>query len=438
MRHRPERQPDGLLPGQPARRHRLLRPLRATRHVAPRREPVRRGERQAQVLRPVTGRAPERSAGRARSAACAPTSPAEEGICTTMIPCTEDKDCKDPVRSTCAATFLTQLYSKNTTLEADNLYCLQKNCQSGASSCSPGQSCLPLLVPAAAHPPDICVPNCDSAQNCPPNSGLLPADLGTGQPGDLHPGAARLHLRDGHQLPGRQVPLRRRSRTPTRGSSSARSSATATPTAPSSTATRGPSPASCAATGRATARAPTRTAATPAARRPTARATRTPSASFRRRPRSRPTSGPACARARWPRTNDARLRAARRHRPDLSPLPHRGRPDLGPGSDRCLLPRVRSGCPAASNGNCVGDLKCRQVDPSDASTHRSARRSARSTTTATPIAGAPGSRSAPPPASARLSRPAGKACLKDNQCQSKSCQKPDGGAWAGTCAEPTP
>jgi hypothetical protein len=112
----------------------------------------------------------------------------EEGVCTTMIPCTEDKDCKDPVRSTCAATFLKQLYSKNTTLEADHLYCLQKDCQSGASSCSPGQSCLPLLVPASAHAPDICVPNCDSQQNCPPNHVCFRKISGPANPAICIPG----------------------------------------------------------------------------------------------------------------------------------------------------------------------------------------------------------------------------------------------------------
>jgi hypothetical protein len=93
----------------------------------------------------------------------------QEGVCTTMPPCTLDSDCTDPVRSTCAATFLKELYSGNTTLYADHLYCLQKNCQSGESFCSPGQSCLPLLVPAGSHAPDICVPNCDSQGRCPPN-----------------------------------------------------------------------------------------------------------------------------------------------------------------------------------------------------------------------------------------------------------------------------
>ncbi len=112
----------------------------------------------------------------------------DQGVCTTMIPCTEDKDCKDPVRSTCAATFLTQLYSQNTTLKANNLYCLQKNCQSGASSCSPGQSCLPLLVPAAAHAPDICVPNCDSASNCPPNHVCFQKISGPANPAICIPG----------------------------------------------------------------------------------------------------------------------------------------------------------------------------------------------------------------------------------------------------------
>jgi hypothetical protein len=115
-----------------------------------------------------------------------------EGVCTNMIPCTTDTDCKDPVRSTCATTFLTQLYAKDTALVTDNtannLYCLQKNCQSGASACSPGQSCLPLLVPASAHAPDICVPNCDAAQNCPPNHVCFQKISGPANPAICIPG----------------------------------------------------------------------------------------------------------------------------------------------------------------------------------------------------------------------------------------------------------
>lgn len=112
----------------------------------------------------------------------------DEGVCTTMTPCTLDSDCTDPVRSTCATTFLHQLYSNNTSLQADHLYCLQKNCQSGASSCSPGQSCLPLLVPASAHAPDICVPNCDSQQSCPPNHVCFQKISGPANPAICIPG----------------------------------------------------------------------------------------------------------------------------------------------------------------------------------------------------------------------------------------------------------
>jgi hypothetical protein len=94
----------------------------------------------------------------------------DEGVCVTMQPCTNDVDCPNPVRSTCAATFLRdQLYPSHPDLHLDNLYCLQKNCLSGGASCAPGQSCLPKLIPAAANPPDICVPNCDSKGRCPPN-----------------------------------------------------------------------------------------------------------------------------------------------------------------------------------------------------------------------------------------------------------------------------
>jgi hypothetical protein len=37
----------------------------------------------------------------------------DEGVCVTMHPCDADSDCPNPVRSTCAATFLNQLYTKN-------------------------------------------------------------------------------------------------------------------------------------------------------------------------------------------------------------------------------------------------------------------------------------------------------------------------------------
>jgi hypothetical protein len=93
----------------------------------------------------------------------------DEGVCTTLRPCREDQDCRDPVRSACAAMFLASLYADAPQLARDHLFCLQTGCRANRTACSPGETCLQEVIPASAHPPDICVPNCDSHLRCPPN-----------------------------------------------------------------------------------------------------------------------------------------------------------------------------------------------------------------------------------------------------------------------------
>lgn len=92
-----------------------------------------------------------------------------EGVCTTMKPCGVDSDCKDPVRSVCAATFLASVYAQADNLKRNHLYCLQTGCKASGTFCSPGETCLQDVIPANSNPPDICVPNCDSKMQCPPN-----------------------------------------------------------------------------------------------------------------------------------------------------------------------------------------------------------------------------------------------------------------------------
>jgi hypothetical protein len=114
---------------------------------------------------------------------------AAEGVCITGNPCSQDVDCRDPVRSTCAATFLKQLYTGAVAdLQADHLYCLQEGCIGGDTACSPGETCLPKVIPAAGHPPDICVPNCDSQGHCPPNHFCLSEISGPANPKVCIPG----------------------------------------------------------------------------------------------------------------------------------------------------------------------------------------------------------------------------------------------------------
>jgi hypothetical protein len=93
------------------------------------------------------------------------------GVCTTMSPCDTNQDCLDPVRSVCATSFLSNsIYPMaRNDLKLDHLFCLQTGCKSRGTSCSPGETCLQEVIPTSANPPDICVPNCDSHNRCPPN-----------------------------------------------------------------------------------------------------------------------------------------------------------------------------------------------------------------------------------------------------------------------------
>lgn len=92
----------------------------------------------------------------------------DTGVCMSITPCTGDGDCRDPVRSTCATTFVKKIYTTPASFKNDHLWCLQAGCQERRTACSPGESCLRDLVPPESHPPDICVPNCDSNLKCPP------------------------------------------------------------------------------------------------------------------------------------------------------------------------------------------------------------------------------------------------------------------------------
>jgi hypothetical protein len=92
----------------------------------------------------------------------------DEGVCVMGTVCSRDSDCKDPARSTCAASVVKNLVP-SPHAHADHLHCVQYGCQMGGAACSPGESCLPNLVMPQSKPLDVCVPHCDSALGCPPN-----------------------------------------------------------------------------------------------------------------------------------------------------------------------------------------------------------------------------------------------------------------------------
>lgn len=92
----------------------------------------------------------------------------DEGICIAAPTCSENSDCPDPIRSTCLGALLRDYYP-NRSFHSDGLQCLQAHCKTTQASCPPGEACLAHILPTTSLVPDICVPNCDSNLNCPPN-----------------------------------------------------------------------------------------------------------------------------------------------------------------------------------------------------------------------------------------------------------------------------
>lgn len=91
-----------------------------------------------------------------------------EGVCMTISTCQANSDCRDPVRSVCMGELLKSTYPASP-LVSDHTYCLQTGCRNDGTACSPGEVCLRNVFPKESKPSDICVPQCDSNNNCPPN-----------------------------------------------------------------------------------------------------------------------------------------------------------------------------------------------------------------------------------------------------------------------------
>lgn len=112
----------------------------------------------------------------------------DEGVCMTVSSCETNSECRDPTRATCMSALLLDTYGSKAQFKADHAYCLQTGCNASGSSCSPGESCLRKKLSQAAHPPDICVPNCDANQNCPPNYFCITALYSKASPAVCIPG----------------------------------------------------------------------------------------------------------------------------------------------------------------------------------------------------------------------------------------------------------
>jgi hypothetical protein len=105
----------------------------------------------------------------------------DQGVCLAMNVCSVDEDCRGGVLNTCGSTVLKAMFPR-APFQTSNLQCVATACKARGTGCPQGESCLPLLVPPTTPVPDICVPNCDSDRNCPPNYTCWPQLSGPGSP----------------------------------------------------------------------------------------------------------------------------------------------------------------------------------------------------------------------------------------------------------------
>ncbi len=111
----------------------------------------------------------------------------DKGVCLATSTCTTNRDCRDPVRSTCSSEVVGKVVS-SALGRTDHGYCLQTDCKKNQAACSPGEVCLLKVVPESTGAPDMCVPSCDANLNCPPNSGCFAAFYGPLAPPICVPG----------------------------------------------------------------------------------------------------------------------------------------------------------------------------------------------------------------------------------------------------------
>jgi len=111
---------------------------------------------------------------------------ADTGLCIRMPVCAQDADCLSATYNICATSLVRSLSSSAAALlRLDHLNCVHAGCSALQSSCASSEGCLATQY---SSPVDICAPNCDSKQQCPPNFSCVRATSGAGSPNLCVPG----------------------------------------------------------------------------------------------------------------------------------------------------------------------------------------------------------------------------------------------------------
>jgi hypothetical protein len=92
-----------------------------------------------------------------------------EGLCVPMRVCSSDAECPGNVKTTCGTTVLRDMLgSKADNVFTDHLLCVKAGC-SDTNDCADDEGCLADYYSLYGSMPAICLANCDSQKQCPPD-----------------------------------------------------------------------------------------------------------------------------------------------------------------------------------------------------------------------------------------------------------------------------
>ncbi len=90
------------------------------------------------------------------------------GVCLPVAAaCRSDHECTSAVYNYCFTNALLQNTPPDAGVPVS--VCLQGGCEADQAACAPGATCLRRVLPSVVNTPDICSPDCDNSEECPPS-----------------------------------------------------------------------------------------------------------------------------------------------------------------------------------------------------------------------------------------------------------------------------
>lgn len=120
------------------------------------------------------------------------------GVCVTAPVCVEANDCTDPEFPVCGALLLPFVFTK-ANWKTSNTQCVQYGCETQGFTCPSGYTCFGSVANVNSFESNLCLPNCDENNLCPPGSACLRRVSGPAAPRSCIPGIIGTRCTDDRQ-----------------------------------------------------------------------------------------------------------------------------------------------------------------------------------------------------------------------------------------------